>query len=367
MCTLEDLGEYQRKFLKIAHILINGQKLLDLDRDALFLSGLPADLETQVHQHLLITKSTHHPSDPYPGAEIIEATQFLLTGSALRPLLAATAAGMPTAQPYYPAWAAPVPTPVTLRTATPTTAAAIKQEQINLQRTARRDCAFCADPSHFMGSCPLIEGYIQTGKASQGTDGHLSLLDGRRIPCVQGTDCLCECLDQLPALAPAPPSSVVTSGIFLVTNSTTDAILDIEPSVFMSPVDQDSDKESDPALADPDFQAYIANAWAAFQADRKDKGKRVRFDGVEMPARKTGRPGPWAASVAEEVISPAIEAMWSKSATPPKVPAPVANRPPPPSTSIPFQNDSANTSSFNPQGQFRYSFPLEDETTPKRL
>ena len=70
-------------------------------------------------------------------------------------------------------------------------------------------------------------------------------------------------------------SSVVTSGIFSVTNSTTDAILDIKPSVFMAPVDQDSDEESDPALADPDFQAYIANAWAAFQADRKDKGKQV--------------------------------------------------------------------------------------------
>ena len=107
----------------------------------------------------------------------------------------------------------------------------------------------------------------------------------------------------------------------------------------MAPVDQDSDEESDPAFTDPDFQAYIANAWATFQADRKDKGKRVRFDSVEMPAQKTGPPGPRAASVAKEVVSLVIEAMWSKSATPPKVPAPVANKPPssmPPSTSNPF-------------------------------
>ena len=48
MHTLEDLSEYQRKFLKIARILINSRKLSDLDQDALFLSGLPADLETQV-------------------------------------------------------------------------------------------------------------------------------------------------------------------------------------------------------------------------------------------------------------------------------------------------------------------------------
>ena len=47
-------------------------------------------------------------------ADIIEATQFLLTGSALRPLLAALAAGTPTTQLYYLAWAAPVPTLVAL-------------------------------------------------------------------------------------------------------------------------------------------------------------------------------------------------------------------------------------------------------------
>ena len=73
---------------------------------------------------------------------------------------------MPTAQPYYPAWAAPVPTPVALRTATPTAASVVKQEQINLQRTAHWDCTFCADPSHFVGSCLLVEGYIQAGKTS---------------------------------------------------------------------------------------------------------------------------------------------------------------------------------------------------------
>ena len=130
-----------------------------------------------VRQRLLITKSTHHPSDPYPIADIVEATQFLLTSSALYPLLAAPAASTPTAQPYYPAWAAPVPTLVAPRTATPTAASTVKQ-QINLQYTTRQDCTFCADPSHFMESCPLVEGYIQAGKASRGTDGRLYLPDG---------------------------------------------------------------------------------------------------------------------------------------------------------------------------------------------
>ena len=125
-----------------------------------------------------------------------------------------------------------------------------------------------------MGSCPLVDGYIQAGKASRGSDGRLYLPDGRRIPRVQGTRCLRECLDRLPApAAAATSSSVVTAGIFSVSSSSTDAVLEIEPSVFTNPIDQDSDDETDPAFADPEFQTYIANAWAAFQADKKDKGK----------------------------------------------------------------------------------------------
>ena len=154
MHTLEDLGEYQCKFLKIACILINGQKLSDLDQDTLFLSSLPANLETQVSQHLLITKSTHHPSNPYPITDIVEATQFLLISSALHPLLAAPAAGTPTTQPYYLAWVAPVPTLVVLRTATPTTASAVKEEQINLQRTACRAAHSALIPPILWGVAP---------------------------------------------------------------------------------------------------------------------------------------------------------------------------------------------------------------------
>ena len=190
-----------------------------------------------------------------------------------------------------------------------------------MQCTTCQDCAFCADPAHFMGSCLLIDGYIQAGKASRGTDGRLYLLDGRHIPRVQGTRCLHECLDRLPApMATTQPNSAVTAGIFLVSGSSSEAVLDIEPSVFMTPVDQDGNDESNPALADPEFQAYLANTWAVFQADKRDKGKRVRFNGVQLPPRKTGCPDPRAASVAEEVDSPAIEALRSKSAVPPRVP-----------------------------------------------
>ena len=144
-----------------------------------------------------------------------------------------------------------------------------------MQCTAHRDCAFCADPAHFMGSCPLVDRYIQAGKASRGTNGRLYLPDGRHIPCVQGTRCLCKCLDHLPApMAATQANSVVTPGIFSVSSSSSDAVLDIEPLVFMTPVDQDGDNESNPALADPEFQAYLANTWSTFQADKRIQGSK---------------------------------------------------------------------------------------------
>ena len=140
----------------------------------------------------------------------------------------------------------------------------------------------------------------------------------------------------------------------------------------MTPVDQDGDDESDPALADPKFQAYLANAWAAFQADKKDKGKQVHFDGVQLPLRKTGRPDPRTASVAEEVDLLAIEVLRSKSAVPPRVPGSSLPWFPTPSSSstdtIPTRAESFSPSSLvTPSGQFKYSFPLEDETAPKHL
>ena len=245
-----------------------------------------------------------------------------------------------------------------------------------MQCTAQKSCMFCADPAHFMGSCPHMDGYIQSGRASRGTDGQLYLPDGKRIPRVPGTRCLRKCLDRLPVPTPGSTSSVVTAGILSVSDFTTDAILDIEPSVFLTPVAEDWDEEPDPVLTDPEFQEYLAHAWANFQANKKDKGKRVRFDSVEMLPRKTGHPGPHAASVSEELLSPAIEASQSKSLGPPKTAstssAPQPSTPTPSLSSsssiISSHTQSANPSStFTPQGQFRYSFPLEDEAAPKCL
>ena len=99
-----------------------------------------------------------------------------------------------------------------------------------------------------------VEGYIRSGQASRGTNNCIHLPDGRQIPCVPGTSCLKDCLDWLAATAVMP---AVTTGLFSLTYPDTDSVLDIEPSVFMTPLHQ-TDEDADSALAHPDFQPYVS-------------------------------------------------------------------------------------------------------------
>ncbi|KAF8119272.1 hypothetical protein EV363DRAFT_1299810 [Boletus edulis] len=113
----------------------------------------------------------------------------------------------------------------------------------------------------------------------------------RRIPHIPGTRCLKDCLDRLPLpmttiTAPIP---TVTTGIVSLTYPDTDAILDIEPSVFLLPVD-DLDDDEPLVISYPDFEPYIARAWASFQVDKaKPKGPKLCFDDVKMPPCRTSR------------------------------------------------------------------------------
>lgn len=392
MRSLDEFGEYKRKFKKITKVLVDGRDIADLDRDTIFMLGLPANLETQVRQRLMFTKPLHHPLKPYPTDDAIEAAEFLLVGAALTHIPSAAVAAITAGQTS--AWAALAPPLQTVHPSQPasipsTTGSSftrtpithIKQEQVTFQQTQSRSCAFCDDPNHFMGSCPHVDSYVQSGKATRGTDGRLYLPDGRRIPRVAGTRCLRECLDWLVAQsAPLPP--IVTAGILSLPFPEIDAVLDIDPSVFLAPVEQDYNDNNDPAFADPAFQSYIAQAWASFQSDRKDKGKRLRFDGVEIPVRNTGRPPPRVPQVTEEIVSPAIEAAQSQvpeSSGPanaisgpsrPVFAGPrLAGPPYTPTASIPPVRLPNADPAFAPapMGQYRYTFPLEDDAAPKRV
>ena len=85
------------------------------------------------------------------------------------------------------------------------------------------------------------------------------------------------------------PPLHITVGILSVTYLDISAILDIDLSAFVL-TRADLDTESNPisTVAETDFQLYIAQAWASFQVDKasKDKGKHIRFDGIQVLLHK---------------------------------------------------------------------------------
>jgi hypothetical protein len=124
--------------------------------------------------------------------------------------------------------------------------------------------------------------------------------DGSRIPRIPGLQFIKECVDCAEAERTGPatmstssaatsanfirdPPSHMTSGILAITYPDTNAVLDIDPSAFMTAVQVSTSLN----VAEPDFQPYIAQAWASFQAERGSKDshptKRVHFDGVAVP------------------------------------------------------------------------------------
>ncbi|KIK81480.1 hypothetical protein PAXRUDRAFT_15215 [Paxillus rubicundulus Ve08.2h10] len=83
MKNREELGEYHRKFQKVAAHLISTAKLSVNERDLLFLDGLPHALAAPIRARLQYKVPDVHPSDPYPMTSTLEAANFCLTRASL--------------------------------------------------------------------------------------------------------------------------------------------------------------------------------------------------------------------------------------------------------------------------------------------
>ncbi|KIJ11656.1 hypothetical protein PAXINDRAFT_15475 [Paxillus involutus ATCC 200175] len=434
MKNREELGEYHRKFQKVAAHLISMDKLSVNERDLLFLDGLP------MRSH-----------DPYPMASTLEAVNFCLTGASLHLAYSPYTYNQPPqtfqqqpalTQPRNPAPRQQPPAQTTTPPATnPALGTVMKQEYLAPGSQAARiaTCTFCQDPSHFVPSCQLALAYINEGKLSR-RNGRLCMADGSPIPHIQGIYGMQNVVDHLLAQPAASTESTSSSGFVrdppphitaaLYTtaygdDNSLEMELEVEPSAFLHTSSGDLAIPNSSEVTDPEFQAFLANAWANFQAGKgkgdQSRGKKMRFDGVEIPRRKAPR-----VTVEEEIKSPAVReahapgmrksSPLSQSTTPESLPsqdspstsssaviiapptlrAPGEGQPiakPIPTTSLPMtarastQQQEPITSEHMPSkpatpaataqpattspstlnnGQFRYSFPLADAEAPKR-
>ncbi|KIJ18242.1 hypothetical protein PAXINDRAFT_9323 [Paxillus involutus ATCC 200175] len=352
MRSQDELGEYLRKFMKISAPLIANKKLADTEQDVFFLDGFPRAIADWVHHHLSIIRADLHPDDAYPMEDVMDAAKFLLTGAALRELLANPQEGHNHSRQQGLSSAPRQPSGVV-----------VKQEySLQVQRAAQRHsgCAFCRDLTHYLSECEHVITYLQAGKIIQGPNGRLCMPDGGPIPRVPGCNCMKESIDRL-ADSPATGANTFTrdppphmrAGILTVACPEGEVELEIEPSAFVDDPEQSQHLYS----TDPDFQPYFAKAWESYQADRtakeKPHGKRVHFDGVEIPTRPSGQWKARTATVEDEIVSPDTPSTAATSA---------ASAVPPVSSSSSSGPVAANPL---PPNQYRYSFALEDKTAPK--
>ena len=180
-------------------------------------------------------------------------------------------------------------------------------------------------------------------------------------------------------------------------------ILDVDLSAFLMTVTSTTDYPPIPIVEDIDFQPYIAQAWAAFQVDRvsKDKNKKhLHFDGVKIPPHKN--PSDKAANLESrqatvseemEVLSPELQRVAKATLAPAPVVAsdqpsrlnartsPVLLPSVPVSTPAPALTSTGQSGSTGtipprvlpanqplvPAAQYRYSFPMEDNTAPRQV
>ena len=313
----EDLGKYRCKFTKISSHLVDTGKLSETEWNDLFLQGFPKEVEERIHHWLSITKFDLHPDDPYPMADVLTTVKFLLTGSAYRSalpdLLSAhdqrDLAGypLPYVLAYQPATQLPVP-PVS------TSGSAPMKAEYGMTGQQEILCAFCGGPGHYASQCEICEQYIAVNCAIRGMDGRMYLPGGRRIPCIPGCKCIQACIDQVEAENAAASQAIVAASTSVPRESTEQSTLDPLPHTTVGilsvaePVDATYEVSSSAEMANPDFQPYLAKAWAAYQAAKQSN---------DAPPR--------------EVMTHDVS--WANQIHPPKVPDSTGFNPP--STSMP--------------------------------
>ncbi|KAG1832767.1 hypothetical protein EV424DRAFT_1533451 [Suillus variegatus] len=330
MRSQEELGQYYREFFKISQHLITNKWLADLKRDRLFLEGIHTTANTAIKQRLEIQLTSHHPEDPYTLSDVYAAAIFLL------PSITSTAVPLPsstsrttTSSPAYPpqvTQSAPVQQP--------SQGIVVKQEY-NLRQN--NGCYFCGG-DHFARECQTRKDYVLEGKVKWNEEGKLVMPDGHGIPYRREDSNFQQRIDRFRREGPASGANATVLGsMFVHALPSVESTLGIDSPAFMHTCashDEENQDSEDEELKHLELEVVKAReAFATVKADRAtrktDKGKSVRFDGVELPARAKPGPSSKTTDTVEEVIPP----------------------------------QPANPSST----QYRYSFPLEDKDADKHV
>jgi len=113
MLSGQELSAYLHAFRKIMQPLINEDRIRKVERNRLFMEGIPSKAQAPICMCLMIKHPDHYPQDPYPFMHIYAAGQFVLPANALLPTTA------PSVQNAIPTLSATAPSAHTLSAHTP--------------------------------------------------------------------------------------------------------------------------------------------------------------------------------------------------------------------------------------------------------
>jgi hypothetical protein len=173
MFSGQELSTYLRVFRKIMQLLLNEDRIGKVERDRIFMEGIPSEAQVPIRTHLMIKHPDHYPQDPYPYTQVYDAGQFVLPANAPPPTSA------PNTQDMIPMLSPPAPS---AREQTPMPGTVIKCEYRH-KASSFNDCAFCGSIEHFFMRCLERQRYIDAGKCKVHKETHkLVLPNGDFIP-----------------------------------------------------------------------------------------------------------------------------------------------------------------------------------------
>jgi hypothetical protein len=134
--------------------LLNEDCIGKVERDSIFMEGIPSEAQAPIRTHLMIKHPDHYPQDPYPYTQVYDAGQFVLPANVPLPTSAPNVQeAIPTLTPPPPFACDQTPTPGTV----------IKREYRH-EASSFNNCTFCSSIEHFFAHCLERQRYIDAGK-----------------------------------------------------------------------------------------------------------------------------------------------------------------------------------------------------------
>jgi hypothetical protein len=303
--SIQELGEYYRKFLNITTFLIEKKRIDKVELSRSFVRGLPVELWKRVRMRLQMKLPDQHPDDPFTLTDIYNATSYVLH----EPVDVDTYVS--TSSPVVPDTSQLVKME-DLKSFAQMLIGALTNNQGSNQSTSSsatasqiRDllCFFCSEMGHFGRDCHHANEYMNAGKIRKNAEGKIILPGGgfcpRNLPGNSLKDRIDEWHRRNPnqtaaaQLSPAPGS--LASGMMYT----------ITPQQLTIPQTTIAAN----TLSQPSAEDQIAT----LEREIYELRKRVRFDGVHVPPLRRG-PEPTSSNATNNTPSPVANAIPSTSA-----------------------------------------------------